>query len=263
MWNSIFMSSGLQLFQRAELLYQQGKPSDTFEYYQKSIKKILKDENVIAKIPFPVPADFPQELICVVWRNFLGFLRDPTMNFTEKSHPDAYKLLNSFRPSAPKPHPRLERTSRGKVIIKAMQITAALTLGVLAWDQRDRATAAKRYQEALDVADTHPPFTSLAPGTVGLEKWVHEELEQGKDNLAVLIVNDTVNAGLWGAETKAGEVPTRRDVVDLPVPQTRIDKTGAVTQEKKAEFATTPCKKCGVRAAKLQRCSVCRNVFCQ
>src|SRR6266568_8763408 len=77
------------------------------------------------------------------------FFHDPAMNHTEESHPEAYKLLSSFKPGAQKSHPRLERTPR---LLKAMQITAGLTLGLLAWDKRDRATAAKRYREALDLA---------------------------------------------------------------------------------------------------------------
>jgi hypothetical protein len=254
--------SGLSLFQKAETFYHQGKTNDAFEYYQKSIKKILKDEDVTAKLPAIVPSDFPKELLGGVWRNFVGFFRDSTMNFTEDSHPEAYKLLNSFRPSSQK-HPRLERTPRGKILLKGMQITAGLTLGLLAWDKRDRATAAKRYREALDLADTHRSFTSLPPGTVGLERYVHDDLQTVKENLGLLIQNDTVNAEMAMERDGNGQVPGRRDVVDLPVPQTRIDKTGAVTTESSVIFATNMCASCGKRDPKLLRCSLCRTTLCE
>ncbi|KAF8068827.1 hypothetical protein FPV67DRAFT_1489871 [Lyophyllum atratum] len=260
--------SGLALFQRAETFYHQGDIQSAFDYYQKAIKKILKDENVTAKIPAIVPDNFPQELLGAVWRNFVGFFRDPQMNFTEESDPDAFKLLSSFRPSASKPHPRLERTPRGKVLLKGMQVTAGLTLGLLAWDKRDRATAAKRYREALDLAETYPAFSSLPPGMTGLEKYVHQDLIDVKKNLGYLIRNDTVNAELWGAQTGEGKVPGRRDVANLPMPQVRIDKTGVATAEPSMVFATNACAACGKRDVKLLRCSLCRethycNTDCQ
>lgn len=255
------MSSGVALFQRAEQFYHQGKTNDAFNYYQRSIKKILKDENVIAKIPAVVPDGFPQELLGAVWRNFVGFFRDPAMNFTEESSPEAFKLLSSFRPSASKSHPRLEKTPRGQILLKGMQITAGLTLGLLAWDKHDRATAAKRYQEALDLAASHPPFNTLSRDTVGLEKWVYHDLQDTKDNLAHLVQNDTVNAELLGAE--GGPTPGRRDVVDLPIPQARIDKTGAVSVENTTAFATNVCAKCKKRALGMQRCSLCQNTYCE
>jgi len=215
-----------------------------------------------AKIPAIVPPDFPQELLGAVWRNFVGFFRDPAMHFTEGSHPEAYKLLNSFKPSAQKPHPRLERTPRGKVLLKGMQITAALTLGVLAWDQRDRATAAKRYREALDLADSHPAFKSLPQGKIGLELYVHNDLQQAKTNLGVLVQNDFINAEMAASSTEGGpQTLGRRDVVDLPVPQMRIDKTGEVTLEPSIALATDTCARCGKRDPKLQRCSLCRDTF--
>lgn len=256
------MSSGLALFQKAETFYHQGRTNDAFEYYQKSIKKILKDENVIAKIAAIVLPDFPQELLGGVWRNFVGFFRDPAMNFTEESHPEAYKLLRSFSPGAQKSHPRLERTPRGKILLKAMQITAGLTLGLLAWDKRDRATAAKRYREALDVAETYPPFTSLPPGVIGLEMYVHNDLQDTKTNLGMLVLNDTVNAEKVSERDEGNQVPGRRDVIDLPVPQMRIEKTGAVTVEHSLLIATNACAHCGKRDPKLLRCALCKTTLC-
>ena len=253
------MSSGLALFQKAETFYSQGRINDAFEFYQKSIKKILKDEDCIAKIPAVVLPDFPQELLGGVWRNFVGFFRDPAMNFTEESHPDAYKLLSSFKPGGQKSHPRLERTPRGKILLKAMQITAGLTLGLLAWDKRDRATAAKRYREALDLAETHPPFT-LPPGAIGLERYVYNDLKDTKTNLGMLVLNDTKNAEMVA---EGNQVPGRRDIVDLPVPQMRIEKTGAVTIEHSLSIATNACAHCGKRDPKLLRCALCKTTLCE
>ncbi|KAF8869261.1 hypothetical protein CPB84DRAFT_1839606 [Gymnopilus junonius] len=204
------MSSGLLLFQQAETLYHRGDENGAFEYYQKSIKKILKDENVTAKLPAIVPPDFPQELLGCVWRNF---------------------------------------------------ITAGLTLGVLAWDNHDRATAAKRYREAIDVANTYSPFTILPTGTIGWELYVHNDLLQAKSNLGTIVQNDTINAELVAQMGGKDQVPGRRDVVDLPVPQMRVDKTGATTLESSMAFATNACSSCGKRDPKLQHCSLCRTAL--
>ncbi|PPQ95396.1 hypothetical protein CVT26_008242 [Gymnopilus dilepis] len=255
------MSSGLLLFQAAEQSYAKGDINGAFDHYQKSIKKILKDENVIAKLPAIVPPDFPQELLGGVWRNFVGFFRDPEMNFTEESHPEAYKLLNSFRPSAQKPHPRLERSTRGKILLKGMQITAGFTLGLLAWDKRDRATAAKRYREALDLAETHPPFMNLPPGTIGWESYVHKDILETKENLGRILQNDMLHADLLAQSDGSGKTPGRRDVVDLPLPQMSIDKTGAATLESSVAFATNACSSCGKRDLKLLRCGLCKTTF--
>ncbi|KAG6861323.1 hypothetical protein C0995_001642 [Termitomyces sp. Mi166 len=247
------MSTGFALFQSAETRYYQGKIPSAFEFYQKSIKKILKDENLVAKTPLPpgtqVPDDMPQELLGMVWRNFVGFFRDPKMDFTEENSPEAYKLLNSFRPSATRGHPRLERTERGRVLLKGMQITAALTLGLLAWDKRDRATAAKRYREGIELANTHQTFVKLPPGTKGWELWVHHDLQDVKDNLGIIVANDEINAGI--VKETSGEEPKKREVVDLPLPQIRVDKAGAATVEDTVKFATNACATCGKRNMKL------------
>jgi hypothetical protein len=253
------MSSGVALFQRAEGLYAQGNIQGAFDLYQKSVTKIIKDETVTANLPALVPDDFPRETLGAVWRNFVGFFRDPAMSFTQTSDPEAYKLLNSFRPAATKSFPKFERTPRGRVLLKGMQITAGLTLGLLAWDNRDRATAAKRYKEALDLAATHLPFTNLPSGTVGLEKWVYLDLQQVKSNLDHLVQNDTANAQMLGG----GSTPQRKDVRDLPHPQTRLEKSGEVTIEESVIFATDACAKCGKRDVKLLRCSLCRKVPCE
>ena len=256
------MSSGVAIFQRAEQLYSRGDTEGAFSLYQTAVIRILKNENVTAKLPAIVPDDFPQETLGAVWRNFVGFFRDPAMSITQTSHPDAYKLLNSFRPSAEKSHAKFEKTSRGRVLLKGMQITAGLTLGLLAWDNRDRPTAAKRYKEALDLAATHASFTVLPPGTVGLEKWVYLEIQQGKENLGCLVENDILHAQMLGSGV-SGNAPNRRDVGELPLPQMRYDKSGKVTAEGAVTFATDACAKCGKRDVKLMRCGLCKKAPCK
>ncbi|KDR70544.1 hypothetical protein GALMADRAFT_229943 [Galerina marginata CBS 339.88] len=262
------MATGFALFLKAETFYGQGRNSDAFEYYQKSIKKILKDEDITANLSIRtdaplLPPDCPRELLANVWRNFLALFRGASMNFTKESHPEAYKLLDSFRPTTrdPTSHARFERTPQGKVLLKGLQISAGLTLGLLAWDKRDRATAAKRYREALDLAQTHLPFTAPSPSTVGFERYVYAELQQAKDNLEVLVQNDTTNAALAAATGGDGQVPGRRDEVDLLLPQRRIEKTGEVTMEHTVAFATNVCANCGKRDPKLLRCTVCRTTL--
>jgi hypothetical protein len=256
------MSSGVAIFQRAEDLYAHGDIQGAFDLYQTAVKKIIKNENVIAKLPAIVPDDFPQETLGAIWRNFVGFFRDPAMSFTQTSDPEAYKLLNSFRPSAEKSHAKFEKTSRRRVLLKGMQITAGLTLGLLAWDNRDRPTAAKRYKEALDLAASHPSFTVLAPGTVGLEKWVYLDIQQVKANLGCLVENDTIHAQMLG-RGEEGNAPNRKDVVELPLPQMRYDKSGEVTAEGSVTFVTDACTKCGKRDVKLMRCSLCKKAPCE
>jgi hypothetical protein len=83
--------------------------------------------------------EFPRETLGAAWHNLVGFLRDPQMNLTAEKAPEAYKLLNSFRPGASSNlHAQLERTTRGKVLLKAMQVTAGTTLGLMAWDEGGR-----------------------------------------------------------------------------------------------------------------------------
>ncbi|KAG6907632.1 hypothetical protein DXG01_008126 [Tephrocybe rancida] len=245
------MSTGFALFQKAELAYSKGDSASVFTSYQASIKKILKDENPTAPLPYPasaLPPDCPRE------RNFAGFFRDPRMGFTRDSSPAAYKLLASFRPGTS--HPRLEKTDEGKVLLKGMQITAAFTLGLLAWDECDHATVAKRYYEGIALAGTN----MLPPGTVGMALYVHNDLQETKENLEILIESDRINAELLKSQGRAQ--PKRREVA-LSLSQVRVDKTGATSVERMVEFATNACNKCGKRDMKLLVCSSCKKAYCK
>jgi len=133
----------------------------------------------------------------------------------------------------------------------------------MAWDQRDRAKASKRYKEALDLAATHPPFVTLAPDAGGLEKYIYGEVQQAKDNLAKIVENDTIHGVTSAAVGQDGRLPERREVVDLPFPMQRVDKSGRVDIESSVVFATDACAKCGKRDVKLMRCKACLKVHCE
>ncbi len=109
--------------------------------------------------------DFALETLALIWRNFVGFFRDPKLGFNEESSPEAYQLLCSFRPSDERSFPEFEKSTEGKILLIAIQATALATLGLMAWDKGDRATAAKRYKQALDLAGKHPPFISPKSAT--------------------------------------------------------------------------------------------------
>ncbi|TFK71574.1 hypothetical protein BDN72DRAFT_887621 [Pluteus cervinus] len=250
------MSTGLALFQQAENFYSKGQVDNTFEFYQRCIKKVIKNEIVIAKLPALVPNQAPLELLGYVWMNFNGFFRDPKMNYTQETAPEAFKLLHSFCASSGRDHSRF-RGTQGQILLKAMQIAAGLTLGLLAWDKSDRATAAKRYQEALGVAATHPPFDQVLPRAKHLDLWISTEVQQIKDNLNILIQKDDENARfLKGAGLGGGEL--RKEVLELP--QARYSASGEVILEETIISATDACARCGMRASKLPRCSRCQRV---
>ena len=261
-------SATYSLFVAAERLYAQGNVDECFVTYQKCIKKALKEGLPTAPIPnaSQLANDFPREMLGVVWRNFVGLIRDPARNYTEQSHPEAYKLLETFRPgTSSKIHARLERTARGKILLKGLQVSAGFTLGLMAWDARDRPKAAKRYKEALDLAATHPPFVTLSPDSGGLERYVYGEVQQAKENLDQLVENDAFNGLASAAVRPDGRLPERGEEAELPVQfkVLRQDKSGRVDTESSVVYATEACGGCGKRDVKLLRCASCRKVHCE
>ena len=76
-----------------QLAKHQGHTNDGFKYYQKSVKNIVKDENVTVKMPVIVAPNL--------------FLHNPGMKLIEEWHQEAYKLLSSFKSGAQKWHPNL------------------------------------------------------------------------------------------------------------------------------------------------------------
>jgi tetratricopeptide (TPR) repeat protein len=255
------MTSGASLFQLAELAYARNRFDEALEYYQQSIKKILKDESVTAKLPVAavaqLPVNYPRETLGLVWHNFVGMFRDPTMNFNKETSPKAYKLLTSFKPSAPDPHPQFQKMEKGRILLKGLQIAAAFTLGIMAWDKRDRATAAKRYKEAIELGATHPPFVELPPGAVGMDVYIHATVKEAKDNLDILMGHDAERAQAFDD----GDVPQRKEVVDML--NLRVGGTGEPMVEQSYMFATDACGNCGKRDVKLMRCSRCKKMPCE
>ncbi|KAJ7145343.1 hypothetical protein C8R43DRAFT_1012417 [Mycena crocata] len=249
-------TSAAALFNAAELQYTNGRRPEAFEFYRRAILQILDHEDVLQNVP-GVPVDFPQELIAIVWQNFLGCFRETGSQFTQESSPEAYDLVYSFRPSASsRTHPQFTG-QQGRRLLKAMQISAALTLGIIAWEKGDRSTTAKRYQEALDVAATHPPFNAVNPNARHLDRRIALEVQQIRDNLAVLIRKDSHTAQMAGG----GQGALRKDV--LNVPHTRIDDVEGSLLGHQDTFmvATDACGRVGCikRGVNFKRCSACKK----
>lgn len=176
--------------------------------------------------------------------------------------PDAYKLLYSYRPGSSKEHTKF-RGNDGKIMLMALQITASLTLGLMAWDKTDRATAAKRYKEALDLAATHPPFLSESAASSRIEKWVARDVLEIKENLGILVGNDMFNAELLNLTGNDGG-NIRRTTVDN-IEMKRVEKDSTVTWQSSGTVmvATDACNQCGKRDIKLLRCAKCTSVACK
>lgn len=175
------------------------------------------------------------------------------------SAPEAYKLVNSFRPGNNNDFPRFT-TPEQQLLLKALQINAGLTLGLIAWDKNDRAAAAKRYQETLDLAATHTPWNSVDPRSKDLNRWTSNNVQQVKDNLAMIVQNDTMNAmfaQLSGAEGGS----FRRD--KIPAQNVKIDASGEAHFAQTVSMATDACGRCGTRGVKLSRCGKCKKIACK
>lgn len=202
----------------------------------------------------------PRELIGAIWRNLCGFFRDPALGLNATTAPDAYKLMASFKPSNEQHNSYqafAKRGAHGLAILKAMQITATFTTGLMAWDKKDRATAARRYQDALALADTHPPFNSKSPKP-GLETWVCADVQQTRDNLKILIDTDFKHAIILGEETIG-----RKETRELPKPSVRFEPDGSISLDDQVSFATDVCYACGSRGAKMSKCSKCKKATCE
>jgi hypothetical protein len=141
-------------------------------------------------------------------------------------------------------------------LLTVLQISAALTLGIAAWTKGERATAAKRYREGLDLAAAHSPFTSaLTPGLRHLDRYAALEVGVLRDNLAMLGANDAANTTVVGG----GEL--RKDV--LEVPHVRVGPEG-VTVQGTTVVATDACgrKGCDKRGVGFKRCAKCMKIAC-
>ncbi|KAF9062376.1 hypothetical protein BDP27DRAFT_1483303 [Rhodocollybia butyracea] len=213
---------------KAQIAYHSGKYLESSENYQKAIKKILKDERVGAKIPPSgvVPSNDPREVLPYCWALFTHLFKDKNaMKFVNQaSDPEGYKLLNLFRVGNTHPSHARFRSEEDKILFKGIQIVATVVIGIVVWDKRDRATAAKRYREAIDLAKTHEVFNCLGDS-----------------------YGEAPNAGAPGKE-------------QLPYPYTRYEADGTLTMVENHVVATDCCAHCGKRDVKLSRCSKCMKV---
>ncbi|KAF9534061.1 hypothetical protein CPB83DRAFT_879926 [Crepidotus variabilis] len=212
-------NSSIALLNQAQVAFHAGDTRGALEWYYKGIKKILNDENVTALAPTVITLDnYPHELLGLAWSGFLGCFKDSSLGLNENTVPEAYKLLKTFRPESNsaqflKWSARFQNSERGRILLKGLQISVGFTLGLMAWNNKDRATAARRYQEALDLAQTHAPFMSFPNTPVGLERCVSRDVKDMQDNLEVLEHNDTIHASLGAS---LGQSTNRRDVVEMP-----------------------------------------------
>ncbi|EJD44548.1 hypothetical protein AURDEDRAFT_166334 [Auricularia subglabra TFB-10046 SS5] len=262
------MSTGIALFLSSEAYWAVADAKAALECYKKSMEAIIAREDVTQTIPpssmrrlfGPDAEKLPRETIWLVWRNIMALFRDPEVAVTPENAREPYNLVLAFRPGAHKgPHDGAfeKRGPQGLFLLKAIQITALTTLGLLAWDRGDRATAAKRYQQVIDLAETEDVFAnggSMPRGTVARD--VYADYKHCQTNLEVLKRNDTINAALLNDEHVG-----RRDVrrMSLAQQQLRVEADGTVNARTEVSFATHVCYKCGKRDVAMKRCSLCRK----
>ncbi|KAL0576204.1 Histone-lysine N-methyltransferase smyd1 [Marasmius crinis-equi] len=255
------MSSGFQLFYQAEQFYSQGNVDGAFEHYQKAIKKITKDENLLAALRALSPdPTFPQETLGAVWRNFLGFFKDPQMRKNKENSPEAYKLLYRYRPKSDNDFSRF-RTEKQTLYLKGMKITAGLTLGLMAWDGQDRPAAAKYYRQAIDLAATHPGYNDRSQSTDNWERYVASEVNDMRDNLRMLLLNDEANARIFAEEFGVGDGSGehRKDILQ-GLGYIRFEADGTLKFVPNVTIAGDKCGACGKREVKLMQCGACQKV---
>ncbi|KAJ7770526.1 hypothetical protein B0H16DRAFT_1515754 [Mycena metata] len=245
------MPTGKDLLTQAEINYEAGLIPQAFELYRQAIIQIMDQENVHQMLA--VPEEGPQEIIAIAWQHLSACFRSDAGGFTQEAYPDAYNLVYSFRPTA-HGHPQF-KGQNGRRLLKALQISAALTLGVLAWDKGDRSTAAKRYQEALDVAATHPPFNAVTPGLKHLDRTTAFDVEQIRGNLATLMMNDSITASSVGSRQGV----LRKEVLNAP--NTRLGDVGGISHHDTFVVATDACGRvgCTTRGVGFKRCSACKK----
>ncbi|EAU91994.1 hypothetical protein CC1G_05981 [Coprinopsis cinerea okayama7 len=253
------MSSGVQLFMKAEQLYAQNRVDETLEYYAKAIQKIVRNENLLAPLPALVPdPTFPKETLGAVWRNFVGFFKDPQMRRTKENSPDAYKLLASYRPNSSHEFERF-KSEKEKAYLAGMRITAGLTLGLMHWDAGERPTAVKRYREAIDIASQFPQYNDKTKATTPWERYIANEVQTTRDNLTMLLMNDENVSRVVAEEyglTGAGD--NRKEV--LGIGAIRVEGDGRISFVRQVQVASDKCKACGKRDAKLMKCGACKSV---
>ncbi|KAJ6571759.1 hypothetical protein B0H19DRAFT_1131036 [Mycena capillaripes] len=248
------MPTGKALFVEGQKHYEEGRRIEAFESYRQAVVRILGHEDVVQKIP-GIPEQHPQELLAIIWQNLLAIFKSDDGGFTQEAYPDSYDLVYSFRPgSSSRAHPQF-KGPQGQRLLKAMQISAAFALGILAWGKGDRSTTAKRYQEALDIAATHPPFNSVTPGLKHLDRTIAHEVQNIRENLAILIHRDSITASMAGS----GQGLLRKEVLNAP--NARIGDDASITTQNTFVVATDACGRvgCTKRGVGFKRCGACKK----
>ena len=178
-----------------------------------------------------------------------------------ESAPEAYDLLDEFRPNSGKKFPRFT-TPHEKRLLQAIRICSSFTLALVAWDKRDRATAAKRYQETMTFAAAHTPWDHVDPKSEYLDRWASQTVRQTKENYAVLVRHDAEKAELVKRlniqDSSTGS--KRKDEINMPTAWK--DASGVQHVENTFTVATDMCASCQKRDVKLPRCK-CRMVSCR
>lgn len=172
-----------------------------------------------------------------------------------ETQPEAYKYLKTFSVSAKKPHPEFDKNARTKLILLMMQVSAGHCLGLMAWDKRDRATAAKRYKETLDYVDSIPGMSTINPSAKHLEYCIQTDVQEIRDNLERILTNDSINLLLSNTDA------ARRTTVN--VPNVRMEFDGTISKEKTVIIASDACNTCGKRDVKLSKCQRCKTAHCK
>ncbi|KAK7046683.1 hypothetical protein R3P38DRAFT_2875214 [Favolaschia claudopus] len=232
------MVRAVDLHNSGQLKYQAGLMREAFDYYHRAIVQILDHEDIF-QTGGNVPNEYPRELLGFLWNNLLSFFKSDDPSFTQEKCPSAYDLVYSFRPtSSSKAHPQF-KGAKGQHLLKGLQITGGFALGILAWRKGDRATTAKRYKEALDIADAHPPFDKWTPSLKHLD-WY-----------------DEINSRMAGS----GQGNLRKDVLESTT--VRLGQDGsALDREESFIVATDACgrSECTKRGVGFKRCSACKKI---
>ncbi|KAK0199448.1 hypothetical protein DFS33DRAFT_1268508, partial [Desarmillaria ectypa] len=158
----------------------------------------------------------------------------------------AYRLLQSYRPNSTYEHARFY-TEKDRLYLKGMQITAGLTLGLIAWNSKGRPTAVKRYRDASDLAATHHPYEYEVHARESFERFVCADVKAARKNLALLFEND-------------GELSLRGRLREKRL---RYEVDGRITFERSVVVASDVCAACGKTDVKLQKCGHFKKVSCE
>ncbi|KAF5335961.1 hypothetical protein D9611_006209 [Ephemerocybe angulata] len=184
--------SGYHFFKFGENMYKGGMVPESMVWYAFALGKMANMEDVLqsvptADLPVKVPDDMPTESVALVWKTMCEYFRDPSMpDITAATCENANSLLLMFAPGSElKPFQRrFLTTSKGTFLLKCLQVSGGFTLASLAWDRGDRAEAARRYREALELAEGEVVgiFRGREPRP-GLEMWIARDIEGMKGRL--------------------------------------------------------------------------------